>query len=182
MSARVRKTVYRILFAMILTLLMTGCGQEKQQQDVSSEAQRVQKEYKDILSCSWVAPDEEATEQEGWGIVRYIPCINSFPDARFQLSGKEVLIQDDVLYEVLEWENADAHNFLHCYELKAIDLQTEEQQILVPDLSKLDFRGKLEDALVEELGACLEKRYAWVISLDGSEGNLHLFLPGWDDS
>lgn len=180
MSAQVRKTIYRILFAMILTLLMTGCGQEKQQQDVSSEAQRVRKEYKDILSCSWVAPDEEATEQEGWGIVRYIPCINSFSDASFQLSGKEVLIQDDVLYEVLEWENADADNFLHCYELKAIDLQTEEQQILVPDLSRLDFRGKLEDALVKELGACLEKRYAWVISFDGSEGNLHMFLPVWD--
>lgn len=166
------------VLAMMLIVMLSGCGTRKTEPLL--EEKQEQKEYKNILSCKWILKDEEAKASDEWEVVQYIPNQNTFFDEEYTAREKKVLVCKDILYEVVQWEKLDTDHYCCQYELKTIDLNTGEKGILVPDIAKMDFQGKLENTMIDELKTCLEKKYAWVISLDGSKSNLHMFIPVWD--
>lgn len=171
------------ILAVILTLMIviSGCGVQKQP-EIDSQESSLPLENKDILSCKWTLINEEAKEVKGWEIEQYIPVDQSVVNETCLIREKMDFFSGNSLYEIVEWEGYSDEELKYRFELDVVDLSSGEQSILIPSLSQIDFRGKLEKFLADELVASLMSRRAYVISLDVNEEELHLFVPVWDST
>lgn len=173
----------KTILAVIITLMVviSGCGTQKQP-EIDSKNSSMPLETKDILSCKWKLIDEESKAVKGWEIEQYIPVEQAAIDETYLVREKMSFFSGNTLYEIVEWEGYYDLEGKYRFELDAVDLSSGEQSILIPNFSQIDFQGKLEKVLADELAESLMSRRAYVISADVDEEKLHLFVPVWDST
>ncbi len=171
-----------VFLLVYLTVVFTGCHFPAKESQESTEGEREEREYAEVLQQEWQSPSKDAGELTGWAVVEYVPDVMKLSGYDANIEAVSVSMDEQNGYELLCYETQEDEEIKYGYALKIIDLRTMEQRERISLFSPVDFEGKLDAGLADSISMMIEQGYAKAMSMDIIGEEIRLFLSVWNET